>query len=73
MDRPDWLPRFEYDEDHWVVHYEGRQWWLMSSPRLHERQGFDPRGWDVNLSFDMRLIPPAPDLSIPDNIVLGDN
>jgi len=77
-----WVPRFEYVDDHWVVHFGGRQWWLMTVPRIDPRvstyttRSGEVRGsiWDrATLSFDVRLIPPPPDLSIPDNIVLGEN
>lgn len=78
-----WIPRLEKRDDHWVVvHFAGREWFLMSHPKLEPRAE-TYRIWDgsyrgsvydrATLSFDMALIPQPPDLSIPDNIILGDN
>lgn len=82
MSDPTWVPTFEYAEDHWVVHFGGRDWWLITAPDL-QTQGLhqiSPFGylngsiWDrAELRFQMMLIPPPPDPSIPDNIVLGEN
>lgn len=69
-----WIPRFEYQDDHWVVYFGGREWWLMSaqSRQLDTSSHWDRQPW-VQLTLDMKLQPPKPDLSIPDNIILGDN
>ncbi|MDV6975273.1 hypothetical protein [Mycobacterium intracellulare] len=81
-DTDPWLPRFEKRDDHWVVHFAGQEWWLLTTPKAEEteqwahtwgaRHNFHPFH-KVELSFQMALHPPTPDLSIPDNIILGDN
>lgn len=82
MSDESWLPRFEDRDGRWIVHLGGVEWCMLTCPRL------DPRGetytaWNgiprgsiydrVMVSFEMMRMPPPPDLSIPDNIILGDN
>lgn len=76
------LPVFEFGSDDLnrgfiVCRYAGREWYLIE-PIEHvdysDRWGHSRSRRELTLSFRMCEIPkPPPDLTIPDNIVLGEN
>lgn len=75
MSDESWLPRFEKREDDTIVHYAGQKWRMTRGICT----SFPPQHWGdlqhrARLDIEMVLLPPdLPDLSIPDNIILGDN